>query len=668
MHAERLLARDPDLALAQVVEILRVVPNEPRALHLLGEAEMARGQFERACGVLQLLVAQHPHAARAHLSLGRALARAGHGEAAIQALRRAAHLKADLPGVWLALGDHLAAIGDQAGAEEAYAKHVRHSTRDPRLVQAAIALADNEIPTAERLLREHLKQAPTDVAAIRMLAEVAARLARHDDAEVLLARCLQLAPDFHEARQNYALVLHRANKPERALAEIEPLLARDPSNPSTRNLKAVLLCRIGDYEPALKLYAGILEEYPNQAKIWLSYGHALKTAGHGERAVEAYRRCIALEPSFGEAWWSLANLKTYRFSAEDIATLRERLNEPKLSDEDRLHFDFALGKALEDAREYADAFAHYDAANRLRRELVPYSADDNSARMRRARALFDEEFFHQRRGFGAPDRDPIFVVGLPRSGSTLVEQILASHSAVEGTMELPEIISIARGLRGAAETARGTPYFEALARTDAEHCRQLGERYIEHTRIQRRTAAPRFVDKMPNNFAHIALIHSILPNARIVDVRRHPMACCWSGFKQHFARGQNFSYSLTDLGRYYADYVALMAHYDRVLPGRVHRVIYEDLVADTENQVRALLDYCELPFEEGCLRFHENARPVRTASSEQVRRPINRDGIDQWRHFEPWLGPLRSALGRVLDTYPAAPEYVGDAADFRSET
>ncbi|HEX7113432.1 MAG TPA: sulfotransferase, partial [Mizugakiibacter sp.] len=510
-------------------------------------------------------------------------------------------------------------------------------------------------PEAEALLREHLKQVPTDVAAIRMFAEVAARVGRNEDALQLLARCLELAPSFHAARENYALVLHRSNQSEQALAEVERLLAVAPEHPAYRNLKAVVLCRIGDYEPAIRIYAELLQQYPDNPKVWMSYGHALKTAGHTDRAVEAYRRSLGAEPSFGEVWWSLANLKTFRFGADDLAAMQGQLACGDLGDDDRLHLEFAVGKALEDAGDYEASFRHYAQGNAIRRAQLQYSAEETSARARHIRQRYTREFFAARAGSGCPAPDPIFIVGMPRAGSTLLEQILSSHSQVEGTMELPEVTSITRMLREQGGADGDMPYHEALAALDADALRALGERYLAHTRIQRKTAAPLFIDKMPNNFMHIGLIHLMLPNAKIIDARRHPLACCFSNFKQHFARGQSFSYSQDDLGRYYRDYVALMAHFDAALPGRVHRVIYERMVEDTEGEVRRLLDYCGLPFEESCLRFFENARPVRTASSEQVRRPIYREGVDHWRHYAPWLAPLESALGPVLQFYPEVP-------------
>ncbi|MGL4541766.1 MAG: sulfotransferase family protein, partial [Polymorphobacter sp.] len=369
----------------------------------------------------------------------------------------------------------------------------------------------------------------------------------------------------------------------------------------------------------------------------------------------AYRTAIQQAPQLGEVWWSLANLKTVRFTDADVGAMQAQLARDDLADEDRYHLDFALGKAFEDAKAYEQSFGHYARANALRRQSVHYSADEISDHAARSKAFFTTQFFAARAGQGCAAPDPIFVVGLPRAGSTLIEQILSSHSQVEGTTELPDIIWTAnrigeRKLRG--EVSR---YPEAMAGLDADAVAALGAAYLASTRIQRQTDRPFFIDKMPNNFQHIGLIATILPNAKIIDARRHPLGGCFAGFKQHFARGQNFSYSLEDIGRYYADYVRLMAHYDRVLPGRVHRICYEDMVADSETEIRKLLDYCGLPFEAACLAFHETARAVRTPSSEQVRQPIYTAGVELWQHYDKWLGPLRATLGSVLDSYPAVP-------------
>jgi hypothetical protein len=364
-----------------------------------------------------------------------------------------------------------------------------------------------------------------------------------------------------------------------------------------------------------------------------------------------------LAPRFGEAYWSLANLKTFRFSAQEKQDMLAQLASDDLSAEDRLHFDFAMGKALEDEADYAASFEHYASGNRLRRSQLAYAADEMSSFVRESMELFTADFFASRAGYGCPDVDPIFVVGLPRSGSTLIEQILASHPSVEGTMELPDILAMAGALAGKRKPSEPSRYPGELANLSAAACRELGERYIRDTRIQRKTPKPLFIDKMPNNFLHIGLIRLVLPNAKIIDARRHPLACCFSTFKQHFAEGHRYSYSLEELGRYYREYVLLMDHFDRVSPGAVYRVIHEHLIDDTETEVRRLLSHCGLPFDAACLKFYENTRPVRTPSAQQVRRPINREGIEQWRHYAPWLEPLREALGDVIDAYPNAPPF-----------
>ena len=656
-HAARLLESDPTLAAQQADEILKVVPNHPRALLLMAAARRIAGDAPGALQILESLVKSQPNAAAVHYELSRALGSAKRGDEALDALRRALQLKPDMTEAWLALGDHLTAIGDAEGADAAYGEHIRTSTRDPDLMRAAAALCENKIAVAETLLREHLKAHPTDVTAIRMLAEVAARLGRYRDAEALLERCLQLAPSFVPARHNYAVVLHRHNKPVEALAEVNRLLALDARNPGYRTLKAAVLTRLGEIDEAIETYAGVVAEYPGHAKAWMSYGHALKTAGRQDDSVSAYRKSIELAANLGEAYWSLANLKTFRFAASEVDAMRAQLASSDLKPEDRLHFHFALGKSLEDANAFEESFDQYAKGNDLRRAAVAYDPEEISAHVRRSKVLFSKEFFAERAGFGVSAPDPIFIVGLPRAGSTLLEQILSSHPAVEGTQELPNVTAIARELGGTKTRTRPSKYPEILATVSPEALHAFGEQYIRDTRIHRKNATPFFIDKMPNNFAHVGLIHLILPNARIIDARRHPLGCCFSGFKQHFARGQHFTYGLAEIGRYYRDYVELMAHFDAVLPGRVHRVIYESLVENTEREVRDLLEYCGLPFDEGCLRFYENERAVRTASSEQVRQPIYRDAVDHWRHYEAWLTPLKEALGPVLDAYPRVPEF-----------
>lgn len=654
-HALRLLDAQPALAAEQANEILAAAPGHPGAELLLGMAANAQGDFARAEAILDPLARGQPRSARTWLELARARIGAGRRVEAMPCLERAVVLQPGLPGAWLALADLRFAAGDEDGADAAYLQHVRHSAHDPELLAAADALARGELPDAETRLRARLARQPFDVAALRMLAELAARLGRNEEAALLLEHALERAPGFDAARRNYAAVLNRGNRHAEALAEIDALLERAPGDPPLRNMRAVVLGKLGDFDGAIATYEAVLARTPEQWQVWLGYGHALKTANRTDDAVAAYRRAIALKPGFGGAWWSLANLKTVRFDAADIEAMRAQLRRGDLDDDARLHFEFALGKALEDAGEDADAFVHYARGNALRRRQLPYDAALGRERTRRAIRTYTPGFFAERAGAGCPAPDPIFVVGMPRAGSTLIEQILSSHPQVEGTMELPSLIAITRELRQREGNPETTSYHDVLAGLDRTELVALGEDYLRRAQAHRREGRPLFIDKMPNNFAHVGLIHAILPNAKIVDARRHPLACCFSNFKQHFARGQAFSYGLADMGGYYADYVALMAHFDEVLPGRVHRVIYEDMVADTEAQVRALLAYCGLDFDERCLRFFENRRAVRTASSEQVRRPIYREGVDQWRRFAPWLGPLEEALGPVLERYPAVP-------------
>jgi predicted Zn-dependent protease len=648
-HATQLLRKNPARAAEQATEILKVVPGHPHARLVLGAAHRLTGKSRAALELLEILAHEQPHSAPVHLELGVALGEAGRVAEAVTALRHAVRLSPRSPDGWRLLADQFDLLEDTAAADHARAQYLKAANQDPRLLEAAAALVENDLPRADARLRAHLAGHPTDVAALRMLAEVAARLRRYTDAQQLLERCLELAPSFDAARHNYAVVLNRQGRAADALPQVQRLLAVEPRNPGYRNLQAAVLAQLGEYAGCIDVYESVLREFPRQPHVWMSYGHALKTAGRRREAIDAYRRAIALESTLGEAYWSLANLKTLSFAREDIAKMEAALSRRDLADDDRLHFEFALGKALEDEGRYADSFAQYAAANALRRRLHPYSADDHSAFIARSKDLFTTEFFAARAGGGAAARDPIFIVGMPRAGSTLLEQILGSHSLIEGTMELPNIPRIAHELAG-----DGSRFLQSVAALDDEQRRALGQRYLDETRVQRKTDAPFFIDKMPNNCLYVGLIHLILPNAIIVDARRHPLGCCFSGFKQHFARGQNFTYGLEDIGRYYRDYVALMAHMDAALPGRVHRVFYESLIEDTEAEVRDLLDHCGLPFETQCLRFYENARAVRTASSEQVRRPIFRDAMEHWRHYDEWLGPLKHALGAVLEDYPAA--------------
>ena len=562
---------------------------------------------------------------------------------------------------WGMLGDRLRLRGDGPGADHAYACQIRAGLGeaglgDPELIAAADALCDGEPAAAHRLLSAILARRPNEPSALAMFADLAQRSGRHDDAERLLARCLAQSPDFTAARCAYAIALHQQGRTLETLAQTDILLGADRGHPVYRHIRAAALMRVGEYAEAAEAYRQVLDAHPDLALTWMAYGHALKTLGRQAEAIAAYRESVRLRPALGEAWWSLANLKTVALTAGDIAVMRASLGDPAADAEDRFHLQFALGKAHEDARDFAHAFACYEQGNALRRAELDYDADETTGQVARSKALLSASFFESRAGQGSPRPDPIFIVGLPRSGSTLIEQILASHSQVEGTQELPDIEGLADRLAGHPRRSSEGAYPDVLAALPPGELAALGEEYLRRAAVYRKTGAPLFIDKTPNNFAHIGLIQLILPNAKIVDARRHPVGCCFSAFKQHFAIGQAFTYSVTDLAHYYRDYVELMAHFDAVLPGRIHRVIYEELVVDPEAEVRRLLAYCGLPFEAACLRFYENPRAVRTASSEQVRQPIFTDATDHWRNFQPWLGALIEGLGEVADAYPEVPQ------------
>jgi tetratricopeptide (TPR) repeat protein len=474
----------------------------------------------------------------------------------------------------------------------------------------------------------------------------------YDDPELLLEHALQLEPDYHAMRYDYALALLARHKHAQALEQIERLQKIEPRNRAYRITHATVSVGMGKHEQAIEEYREILEETPRAADVHLSVAHALKTLGRQAEAVASYRTAFELRPAFGDAYWSLANLKTYRFAGEDIARMREQERASDIGAEDRYHLCFALGKALEDRGDYAESFGYYRRGNALKRADLRFKIEPLERNARLQAAVCTREFFAARRGSGCDSGEPIFIVGLPRSGSTLLEQILASHSQVEGTTELPNILRFVAELQGRDPDTQEPRYPAILERLTPADFRGLGEKYLADTRVYR-AGKPRFIDKMPNNFRHLGLIHLILPNARIIDARREPMACCFSNFKQLFASGQEFTYDIEDIARYYRSYVQLMRHWDDALPGKVLRIQYEDVVEDLEGNVRGILDFCGLPFEPACLEFHKTERSVRTASSEQVRRPIFREGVDQWRHFEPWLGSLRAALG---DLVPATKE------------
>jgi tetratricopeptide (TPR) repeat protein len=637
----------PDQAAAVVQRVLERDADDTEALYLLAVCQRYLKQPGEALATLVRLQGLRPAYARAFQEAGHNYLALELIEDARAAYRQAVALNPALLASWRRLRELDFRLGDPEAAQGATEQMERLENLPRELVSVISMLHEGRLYPAERLCRAFLREHPRHVEGMRLLAELGVRLQVLDDAEFLLESALEFEPDNLAVRLDYVNVLHKRQKYAQALEQATDLRRRSPGQPTFELAYANESLAVGDYETALSVYDDVIAVHPQLPGTHLVRGHALKTVGRFEDAVEAYRGAIRVRPDFGDAWWSLANLKTYAFEDSELRDMRRQESRPEIRLDDRYHLCFALGKALEDRKLFEESFAYYERGNALKQEETRYDPDQTDEDLAAQRRVCKADLFTQHSGSGCRARDPIFIVGLPRAGSTLLEQILASHSQVDGTMELPNILALVHRLSGRLRIGEKSHYPAILEEIDPDRLRQFGEKYIEDTRIYR-SGAPFFIDKMPNNFRHIGLIHLILPNARIIDARRHPMACCFSGFKQLFAQGQEFTYGLEEIGRYYRSYVELMAHWDRVLPGRVLRVRYEDVVDDLEAQVRRILDYLGLPFEENCIRFHQSDRPVRTPSSEQVRQPIYTSGKAQWRHFEPFLGPLERALGPAL--------------------
>ncbi|HEY1314292.1 MAG TPA: sulfotransferase [Steroidobacteraceae bacterium] len=622
------------------------------ALYMMAVCQRYLGRVPDALATLAQLEKWHPTFSRLFQERGYCHVARREAEPAIQAFVRAVSLNHALAASWKAL-QTLFRMTNQAESAANADSHVAKLAELPaQIVTATGMLEDGELEPAEKIVREYLLKHGNDVEAMRVLAKIGLELDVLDDAELLLESVLKLAPDYGAARYDYARVLLERHKHARARAELDKLLENEPDNRAYLMSYAAACAGLGEHERAMLLYRRLLVETPQAEELHLSIGHAQKTLGHTCEAIESYRaaRCRA---DFGDAYWSLANLKTYRFSDEEMERMRGAESCETTPLEDRYHFCFALGKALEDRGDYAASFDYYRRGNALRKSLSRYRPETIERNARLQMQVCTREFFAERAGVGCPSDAPIFIVGLPRAGSTLLEQILASHSRVEGTLELPDIPRLAAELVGRDGETDDPRYPAILSRMQPQEFRRLGEAYLADTRPYR-TGKPHFIDKMPNNFRHIGLIHLILPNARIIDARREPLACCFSNFKQLFASGQEFTYGLEDIARYYLNYVALMDHWDAVLPGKVLKIQHEELVEDLPGHVQRLLAFCGLGFEPACLEFHKTDRSIRTASSEQVRQPINRLGLDQWRHFEPWLDPLKRQLGTLLHPHDAS--------------
>lgn len=633
-----------ETGLAAARGVLADAPGDGEALYIAAVAARYLKLFDEASALLNQLHSAMPEYGRAwqeegHLALAR-----GDARSALSAFARATRFNPALEASWREQARLHSEAGRHDEAQAAAAQQQRLAELPRELVAVTNHLAEGRLARAEEICRHFLRQNPRNVEGMRLLAKIGIELGILDDAEFLLESAVTFEPDDIQLRLDYIDALRRRQKSELARDEAEKLLARAPDNPLFQSRLAIECIQTGEYDRGLALFDSVLAKLPNDPASLTSRGHALKTKGARADAEASYRAAIAAKPDHGDAYYALANLKTYRFADDQITAMRNLLAEGELAFMDRVHLHFALAKAMEDKGDYEASFGHYNEGNALKRAQTRYSADAMSAELTKQQEVCTRDLFERHEGAGHPAPDPIFILGLPRAGSTLLEQILASHSQIDGTLELPNILALAHRLRG--RKAGHSRYPEILRDLSSEQLAAFGEDFITNTRIHRQ-GAPFFIDKMPNNFRHIGLIHLILPNAKIIDARRAPMDCCFSGFKQLFAEGQEFTYGLTEIGRYYADYVSLMDHWDAVLPGKVLRVHHEDVLENLEGQTRRILDFLGIPFEAACLDFHTTDRAVRTASSEQVREPINRKGQNAWKPFEPWLDELNEALGNL---------------------
>jgi tetratricopeptide (TPR) repeat protein len=633
-------------ALAAAEVLLATAPQNRDVLYLIAANQRCLNRIHEALETLQRLEQHHPRFSLLYQERGYCCMTLRDAPGAIEAFLRAVDVNPALAASWSMLERLYRMMGDAKNSASAAERVSSLKHLSPEVVRAGSLFSDGELSAAENILRAYLLKSGDDVEALRLLARIEHQRGVLDDAELLLEAALKLAPGYLAARLEHVRVLiDRQNYP-RADEEIDALLNLEPGNREYLLLQAAVCAGLGEHAAAIALYRQLLAASPKSAELLVSLGHSLKTIGRQKEAAESYQMAVAAGPGFGDSWWSLANLKTYRFSQSEIARMRAEEAAPATGPVDHYHLCFALGKAFEDRNEYAESWQFYERGNALKRAESRYHPDITESNTRKQIEVCTAQFFAARVGVGVPDPDPILVVGLPRSGSTLIEQILASHSQVEGTQELSDIQRIVLDMRSLSDN----PYPSVLAELAPEDFRRLGERYMTDTRAYRKHK-PFFIDKMPNNFRHIGLIHLMMPNAKIIDVRREPMACCFSNLKQLFAGGQEFTYSIEDIARYYRTYLELMRHWDAVLPGRILRVWYEDVVEDLEGNVRRILEFCGLAFEPASVEFYKTARSVRTASSEQVRQPIFRDGLFQWRHYEPWLGPLRESLDDALIRY-----------------
>ncbi|MEM1371532.1 MAG: sulfotransferase [Pseudomonadota bacterium] len=633
-------------ALDTLDTLLDDTPDSIEALYMSAVCHRLRGAPAAALATLKRLKALAPEHGRAHQEEGHTYRDCGQPEQALAAYARATRFNPALVAAWREQHALFQELGQQQAAANA-ATQLHYVQSLPKPLLAVLDLVgQGKLLRAEDLCREFLKKVPQHVEGMRLLADIGVRLGVLDDAEFLLQAALKLAPTHVPCRMDLIQVLRKRQRFPAALEQARILRDSAPDNPQFQSVFAVECMQSGDFDLALATFDQILRQVPGDPITLTSKGHALKTSGAYAPAVAAYQDVTRLHPQHGEAWYSLANLKVYEFTDVEVETMQS-LAATDLLHQDQIYLQFALGKAYEDRSEFAQSFEHYALGNQLKKQASRYDPNSIAADMQAVQAATTASLFERHADSGCVAPDPIFIVGLPRAGSTLLEQILSSHSQVDGTLELPNVLSLVQRLRRKQPQHADERYPALLSSLTPEELTAFGDAYLRDTAVHRQSA-PFFVDKMPNNFRHLGLIKLMLPNAKIIDARRHPMTCCFSAFRQLFAEGQEFTYDLGDCGSYYRDYVSLMDHWDRVLPGFVLRVNYEEVVADLEREVRRLLDFCGLPFEPACLEFHRTVRNVRTPSSEQVRRPIFASALESWRQYEPWLKPLKQSLGEDL--------------------
>jgi tetratricopeptide (TPR) repeat protein len=637
-------------ALSEAEMLAAEAPRNRDVLYLIAANLRCLNRIVEALSTLQRLEQKHPRFSLLHQERGYCYVTLRDVPRAIDSFLRAVNINPALAESWRMLERIYGMTGDVSHAATAAEQVSILQRLPPEVVRAGSLFSDGDLSAAENILRAFVLRGGNHVEALRLLARIERQRYALDDAERLLEAALKAAPNYHAARVDCICVLIDRQKYPQAREEINALLKLEPGNRECLSLSAAAHAGLGDHEASIALYRQLLAASPGSAEVHVLLGHSLQAVGRQRDATACYHAAAAARSAFGDAYWSLANLKTYRFSDGEIAHMRARVATADTGSVDRTHLCFALGKAYEDRKEYAQSWQFYERGNALQRAESHYHPEITETNTRRQIEVCTAQFFAARAGTGVPDPDPIFIVGLPRSGSTLIEQIFASHSQVEGTQELADIQRIVLELEGRGPDLDDPRYPGVLTEFAPDEFRRLGERYLAGTRAYRK-GRPFFTDKMPNNFRHIGLIHLMLPNAKIIDVRREPMACCFGNLKQLFARGQEFTYSIEDIARYYRTYLDLMRHWDEVLSGRVLRVYYEDVVEDLEGNVRRILEFCGLDFESACIEYYKTERSVRTASSEQVRQPIFREGLFQWRNYEPWIGPLRNALGDALIRY-----------------